>query len=195
MRQEKEKKVSTEIIRYKENPFISELEITTRRKNVKVSKIGKDDKVDLINTNTGEHHGTYITTTKRVDSEQFLKLFTSNIALTFDLLAAGIKAFNVLCWVTQNKAIERDLITIDKYVLLDFNEAHKKKLSKAVLYRGLTQLIGAKIIARARKEGDYFINPNFVFNGDRIVFTSVIEKAPEQEQGNKKEELEGKPDE
>lgn len=173
-----------EIIRYKENPFIKDLEIKTRSKRVKVSKMGKDDKVDLVNTETGEHHGTYITTTKRVDEEQFLKLFSSNIALTFDLKPAGIKAFSVLCFVTQNKAIERDLVTIDKYVLEDFNEEHQKKLSKAVLYRGLTQLIDAKILARARKEGDYFINPNFVFNGDRIVFSSVIEKQKKEE--NKK---------
>lgn len=175
-----------EIVRYKENPFIKDLEIKTRSKRVKVSKFGKDDKVDLVNTDTGEHHGTYITTTKRVDEEQFLKLFSSNIALTFDLKAAGIKAFSVLCFVTQNKAIEKDLVTIDKYVLEDFNEEHQKKLSKAVLYRGLTQLIDAKILARARKEGDYFINPNFVFNGDRIVFTSVIEKHKKEEQEQNK---------
>lgn len=170
------------IVRHKENPFIQDLEIKIRHKNVKVSKLGKRDSIDLIDTGTGEHHGTYIGTTKKVDEEQFLKLFTANIAMTFDLKAPGIKAFNVLCFVMQNTAIERDKIFIDKFVLEEFNEAHKKKLSKAVLYRGLSELIDSKIIARSQREGEYFINPNFVFNGDRIVFTTVIEKRQIEEQ-------------
>lgn len=172
----------TEIVRHKTNPFIDDLNIKIRHKNVKVSKLGKKDNIDLVNTDTGEHHGTYIGTTKRVDEEQFLKLFTANIAMTFDLKAAGIKAFNVLCWVMQNTAIERDKVFIDKYVMDDFNEVHNKKMSKTVLYRGLNELINTQIIARSQREGEYFINPNFVFNGDRIVFTTVIEKKQIEEQ-------------
>ncbi|WP_259272006.1 hypothetical protein [Klebsiella pneumoniae] len=34
----------------------------------------------------------------------------------------------------------------------------------------------AKIIAKTMRQGRYFINPNFVFNGDRIAFTTVIER-------------------
>lgn len=167
---------NTEIQRYKENPFIEELNINVRSKNVKVSKLGKRDNINLINNDTGEHHGTYIGTTKKVDEEQFLKLFTGNIAMTFDLKSAGIKSFNVLCFVMQNTAIEKDKIFIDKHVLEDFNEVHNKKLSKAVLYRGLVELIKNKIIARSKREGEYFINPAFVFNGDRIIFQTIIEK-------------------
>lgn len=172
----------TEIVRHKTNPFVEELNIKVRHKNVRVSKLGKKEQVDLINKETGEHHGTYIGTTKKVDEEQFLKLFTANIGMTFDLKAAGIKAFNVLCWVMQNTAIERDKVFIDKYVMEEFNEAHKKKMSKAVLYRGLNELINAQIIARSLRDGEYYINPNFVFNGDRIVFTTVIEKRQIEEQ-------------
>jgi len=169
-----------EIVRYKENPFLENMSITVRKKQVKISKLGKDENI-LVNENTGEVAGTMISTFKKVDDEQFLKLFTANIALTFDLKAAGIKAFNVVCWLMQNKAIERDQITIDKYVLEDFNGAHNKKLSKAVLYRGLDDLISNKILARCRREGDYFINPAFMFNGDRIVFATVIERKLKEE--------------
>lgn len=34
----------------------------------------------------------------------------------------------------------------------------------------------AKIIAKHLRAGDYYINPNFVFNGDRIAFSTVIER-------------------
>lgn len=164
-----------EIVRYKENPFIDDLNLSVRSKQVRVSRLGKDQDV-MVNEDTGEVRGTVVSTFKKVDDEQFVKLFTANIALTFDLTAAGIKAFNVVIWLIQNKAIERDIIAIDKFVLEDFNEVHNKKLSKAVLYRGLDNLIQCKIIARARREGDYFINPSFMFNGDRIVFATIIER-------------------
>ena len=42
--------------------------------------------------------------------------------------------------------------------------------------RGLTELTRSQIIARTIRRGHYFINPNFVFNGDRIAFTTLIER-------------------
>uniref|UniRef100_UPI001BD33880 hypothetical protein n=1 Tax=Vibrio crassostreae TaxID=246167 RepID=UPI001BD33880 len=132
-----------ELVRHKENPFIEDLNVSVRTKQIKVSKLGKENNV-LVDQDSGEEKGTFVGTFKKVDDEQFLKLFTANIALTFELKAAGIKAFNVVCWMMQNKAIERDLITIDKYVLEDFNEEHNKKLSRAVLYRGIDNLIENK---------------------------------------------------
>lgn len=176
---ENKKNAKKEVVRHLENPFLESLDVKVRTKQIKVSKIGKDNNI-LMNQDTGEAQGTYVGTYKRVDDEQFLKLFTANIALTFDLKAAGIKAFNVVCWMMQQKAIDRDLLTIDKYVLEDFNAEHNKKLSRAVLYRGLDDLIENKILARARREGDYFVNPNFIFNGDRIVFATIIERKREE---------------
>jgi hypothetical protein len=170
------------IVRHKENPYLQELNVTTRSKNIKVTKLGKQDDIRLTNHDTGEMQGTYIGTTKRVDSEQFLKLFTSNIAMTFDLKAAGIKALNVVMYVMQTSAIEKDVIYLDKIIIDEFNEEHKKKLSKTVFYKGVTELINAKILARTIREGQYFINPNFVFNGDRIVFSTIIEKKEEEQQ-------------
>lgn len=169
------------IVRHEENPFIEHMHLSIRSKNIKLSKIGKSNAVDLVNTETGEHHGTYIGTTKRVDNEQFIKLFTANLALTFDLKAAGIKAFNVLCFVMENK-IEKDKVIIDKLVLDDFNKRYEKKLSKTVLYRGISELIENQIIARSLREAEYFINPNFVFNGDRVVFATIIERKKIEEQ-------------
>ncbi|OUR61668.1 hypothetical protein A9Q74_08595 [Colwellia sp. 39_35_sub15_T18] len=167
-------KSSVKLTRYKINPFVKDLEISVRNKNIRISKTGKKDNVALVDMDSGDKKGTYISTKKLVDSESFLKLFTGNIALTFDLKSAGIKAFNVVCWVMQNSSIDKDLIIIDKYTVEDFNEIHKKKLSKPVLYRGLKELIINKIIARSQREGDYFINPAIVFNGDRLVFTTII---------------------
>src|SRR5690554_2806836 len=181
------KKDMSKIERFKENPFIEDMHLTVRSKNIKLSRLGKSGTVEAIDMNTGEHHGTYIGLIKRVDEEQFVKLFVSNIALTFDLKAAGIKAFNVLMYVMQN-TIEKDKVFIDRLVLDDFNEIFQKKLSRAVLYRGLVELVECKIIARSLREGEYFINPNFVFNGDRIVFATIIEKKKTEKQIKEEEQ-------
>ena len=172
---EKEVKPRSEVIRYKNNPFVEGMEIPTKRKRVRVGKIGEDI---LVNQVTGEVSGTHVATYKKVDAEQFVKLFTANIALTFGLNSAGIKAMNVVIWAVQHNAISKDQIDLEKYTLELFLDAHPKlKLSLATLSRGITELEGVNIIAKTLKKGRYFINPNFVFNGDRIAFTTVIERA------------------
>lgn len=166
------------IVRYEENPFIEGMIVPIRSQRVQLSRLGRDKNI-LVNQATGEVQGTHVTTFKRVDSEEFVKLFTANIALTFELKAAGIKAFGVLVWVLQEKGISKDLAPLDRLILDDFLEAHKDKklaLSPATFARGLAELENAKIIAKHLRQGWYFINPSFIFNGDRIAFTTVIER-------------------
>ena len=175
-----------ETVRYDHNPFVQDMVVPVKGKQVKMSRLGKDDNI-LVNQATGEHMGTHVATFRKVDSAQFVKLFTQNIALTFDLKAAGIKAFSVLMWVLQSKAIEKDLIPLDKIVLDEFLEDHDDreppiKLSQPTFWRGLAELEKAKIIAKHLRQGWYYINPNFVFNGDRIAFTNVIERKSPQEE-------------
>jgi hypothetical protein len=167
-------------IRYSENPFINGMIVPIKDKKIKLSRIGREDNV-LINQTTGEISGTHVTTYRKVDSENFIKLFTQNIALTFDLNSAGIKAFNLMVWSLQNLAIDKDQIPLDKYVLENFVKANQSrtppiKLSTPTLNRGLRELEKAQIIAKTIRPGWFFINPNFCFNGDRIAFTTLIER-------------------
>lgn len=166
--------------RYKTNPFLEGMVIPVKGRQVKLSRLGKDDNI-LINQGTGEILGTHITTFKKVDSEQFVKLFTANIALTFDLSSPGIKAFSVLLWVVQNKAMAKDDVDLDTLALDEFTESHSDqdpplRLSPATFRRGLCELEKAQIIAKTMRQGRYFINPNFIFNGDRLAFTTIIER-------------------
>lgn len=172
--------------RYKENPFIECMVVPIKGQKVQLSRLGRDDNV-LVNQTTGEEMGTHVTTYKKVDAEQFVKIFTANIALTFGLNAAGIKAFNVLIWAVQYKAIGKDQIDLDNLALEDFLAAHEEnkpsvKLSYATFKRGLSELQKAQIIAKTLRPGRYFINPNFCFNGDRIAFTTLIEKRKDPEE-------------
>lgn len=165
-------------IRHKTNPFTDNLIVLSKSKKITVtnSTMGKADDV-FINHSTGEVLQTNVATYKQVDDDKFTKLFAQNIALTFDLKAAGIKAFNVLIWCVQYHAINKDIVQIDDMTLRDFLDNHDKlKLSLATLYRGIDELISAQIIARHTKVGFYYINPSFCFNGDRIIFMNAIER-------------------
>jgi hypothetical protein len=170
--------------RYSENPFREGMVLNFTSKQVKVSSIGKDDNI-IVNQSTGEINGTHVVTYKKVDNEEFVKLFSRNIALTFNLNSAGIKAFNVLVWMMQQKGIDRDIVSLDSFALSDFLKENNVKLSLATLVRGLNDLVKSKIIAKTRKKGDYYINPNFMFNGNRIAFTTAIELKKDEDKDPK----------
>lgn len=168
--------------RYTSNPYINgSILAPVGKKQVTISpfKRAADSTISLVNTGSGEIMGTAVVTYKRVDTEQFIKLFAQNIGMAFELSSAGIKALTVLIWAVQKSAINIDVITLDVYTLEDFLKANadrKLKLSDITFKRGLTELCKANIIAKARRLADYYINPYFMFNGDRLAFATVLEK-------------------
>jgi hypothetical protein len=165
--------------RYEVNPFLSEMVVKTKNQKVRVSNSAKLNDETWINNTTGELATTQLYTYKEVDETQFVKLFTQNIGLVFNLTAAGIKALTVLVFVMQEQ-VRKDVITLDYEVTLKnfLGRNPNLELSKQYFYRGVKELILAQIIAKHRKKGDYFINPNFVFNGDRLLFVNAIRKKP-----------------
>ena len=167
-----------QVIRYEENPFTADMVVPVKQRQVQLSILGADNNI-LIDQSTGETKGTSLTTYRKVDGERFVKLFTDNIGLTFDLTSPGIRTFGVLLWAVQHKAISKDQVDMDVYTLADFLKANpeKKSMSKETMKRGLRELNNAQIIARTLKQGRFYINPNFILNGDRIAFTTLIERS------------------
>ena len=182
------------VIRFKTNPFLQDLVVNLREKQVRLGSLDKDTHI-LIDQANGSTQGTHLVTYRHVDNEQFLKLFTKNIALTFDLTSPGIKAFNVLCWAVQIGAIAKDEVALDSFALEEFLAAHRertpplKDFSLATFKRGLAELETAKLIAKTIRKGRYFVNPSFVFNGDRVAFSTVIERKRSPAQVNENQQM------
>lgn len=161
-------------IRYSKNPFVSgdNLEIRRKKKWIKIGT-GKDVLLDF---DTGEMTTTNVVSVKEVDNEQFVKLFTQNIGLMMGFNAAGIKALGFLIWGVQGIK-NRDIIQLDNYTREEFLLENKELIfSERTMYQGLKQLEEGRIIAKAKKYGFYFINPNFIFNGDRVRFITEIRR-------------------
>ncbi|EJF92284.1 hypothetical protein ME9_01686 [Bartonella taylorii 8TBB] len=100
-----------------------------------------------------------------------------NVALIFDLKAAGIKVFLVLAWILQNRLIRTNSVVLDQAVLKTFLEAQERKLalSPTTFFRGVAELEKAGIIAKQNHRAWYFINPSLVFKDRKVVFTNDIE--------------------
>lgn len=92
------------LIRYKTNPFLADMIRSVKGRQVRLSRMGSEDNI-LVNQTSGEVHGTHLTTYKRVDGAQFVKLFTANIAMTFDLSSAGISVQRPLMVVRRTGLI------------------------------------------------------------------------------------------
>lgn len=171
-------------VRYKHNPYVNKsglnVPVAKKMQTISTWKGTKGSDISIVNNSTGEVVGTAVTTYKKVDKTQFIKLFTQNIGLAFDLTSSGIKAFTVLIWAVQNK-MGADCLTLDIYTLEEFLEGatdksgNKLKLSPQTFKKGLTELCKAQIIAKAIRQGDYYINPYFIFNGNRLTFSTTIE--------------------
>jgi hypothetical protein len=148
--------------RYEENPFLDRLTIKTRGKKVTVARGAR-----LVDTDTGEIEGiTEIAQVIEVEQEEFIKLYTRDLAIWFDLKKTGLRVFGALMLAIQENAIGRDLVYFD----------HTGKnsiafgLSKNTFYRGVEELLEKGFIARHKSAGWYFINPTMFFNGDRARF-------------------------
>lgn len=180
-------------VEYKENPFTQSLTVKTRSKTVTIQASDRmNTEYAIVNQDTHEVKSTHIATYKQVDDDQFVKLFTQNIAMIFDLNQAGRKTLDMIMHVMQRTAISKDEVYIDDNVRADFTEMFSLKLSKTTMYRGLTELESANIIAKSVKTNIYFLNPNIVFNGDRLVLTQAIERNSGIESNGNQDRMENK---
>jgi len=160
--------------RYENSPFLERLHVRTHGKMLTVAR-----GTALLDTDTGELQGTtVIAQIKYVDNEEFVKIFTKNLAVWFDLKKSALRVFGALLQEIQRSAIGKDIVFFDhgNKALKDF------KISKPAFYRGLDELIDKGFIARHKSSGLVFINPAMFFNGDRAVFINEYRK-------NKRNEL------
>ena len=120
--------------------------------------------LQAVNPETGEILGnTTFVRQIEVDEQQFAKLYLSNFAAFFDLSQTSIRVFGYILTCLRPA---QDMIYFD----IDDCMQYTKYTSKSTIYRGLTELIKAEIIARGKSDYKYYINPMICFNGNRISF-------------------------
>lgn len=155
------KRVS-DVDKYSENPFLgSDVLTIPRRKGI--YKLGRSDKL-IIDEATGEvENVAAIYAYEEKDTEGFKKIFVSGIRSMMEMSATGTKAFAFLL----------DCLRINEatiYINIPKMAESCKWKTTSQCYRGLGELIANQIIAPSTEPNLWFINPKFIFNGDRLLF-------------------------
>jgi hypothetical protein len=147
---------------YLTNPSIPEKsDITRSRKR----QIGDEHKGLVINDKSGEVLGPGVAIAyewEEVDTERFVKLFLSGVKKAARLSKAGLIMFEMVYNYLRDKPGS------DK-IELSFLTAGK---SKKVFYDGLRDLLEKKFIFHSPVDRVFFVNIQYMFNGDRLAFVN-----------------------
>ena len=169
--------------KYEVNPSVP-LHVDGTRKRKKIEGVNGNFMV-IANVQTGEVAadpspvGFY--TLDYVDREKFVKLFLDGVRSLAGLSSAGIKVFEILYNEVQGNAnTDKVTMSYEKAVAL-----LKSNVSRAVFYRGIKELIAKEFIYESIVSNEYFININYIFNGNRLAFVReyhLKEQKKKQEQ-------------
>ena len=125
----------------------------------------------IIDTTTGEVEDVAeIVSVHRVDNEQFVKIFTSNLKQFFNLKPTTYRMVQVLLH-QLGRARDRDTVYLNVSVAEQyFISTDQNPISKASYYNAMRELIQKGFIAESTNPNLYWINPALFFNGDRVRF-------------------------
>jgi hypothetical protein len=158
--------------KYETNPYVKELVIPKRNKVVRLG-IAKANRFTLVDTDTGEEQFACIATTERVDKEEFVKIYKSQIQALFMLSQTAIRVFG---YFMDSLPISNDM------VIFDIVKAKKYTgyTTSSPIYKGIKELLANDFIARTHQSNLYFINPSIFFNGNRFIILKEYIKNKEE---------------
>jgi hypothetical protein len=160
----KDMRISNEL-KYRKNPFIVDSDgqfiLDVKTKDTKIFRGKGNEK--MVNTDTGEVVAeTYFVSTKKVDKEQFVKLYLTQIKNLFDLTQT---AYKMIFYLTTLLKPNKDEVYLFVPDVMEFCQWS----SKPRVYKAIKELIKYEIIAPSWKPNIYYINPQILFNGDKLV--------------------------
>ncbi len=150
-----------------DNPFIESFSVEIRKKSITVAA-----GLSIADKENNEVKAGAVAMFQEVDTEEFLKIYTQNIKTLFDLSSTAQKILMPLMLEIQKNA--KNVAHI-YFSLTDAQhnceQLGLKPVSQPTYNRGINELIEREFIAiNAKGSNWYWINPNILFNGDRIRF-------------------------
>jgi hypothetical protein len=154
------------LTRYAENPFIEATSLTTKTRSRTVKSNETGDRLMVVSETSGEILAPAgFWHTQEVDKTQFVKLFVNGVKAIANLSAAGTKAFALL-YVQLQKNIGKDQIVLSFYDV----DQEQESISKSTFFRGVSELVTKGFLAESMVDSRYFVNPDYIWNGDRLAF-------------------------
>jgi hypothetical protein len=153
---------------YNSNPFMPEVETKNRR----VSRGGSKNPMVMVSSEVDAQAAGFWET-QEVDATQFVKLFVSGVKALKELSSSGSRVFEVLYLRVQSE-IGKDLVNMGFWLV----DQKTTPMSEKTYIRGLGELIAKEFIALTPNAGLYWLNPSFVWNGDRLAFVKEYRRKP-----------------
>lgn len=150
------------------NPFLHGFEFDVKKSN--------GDKLETEKVFDG--HGNEVETRHNIirltDADKFVKVYPDLLSKFFDLSNAG-KCLLVVVFNEMQKNDGKDFVYLsyaEKYQFVKNNEV--RTIGKNSFYKGVEELIKFDVIARSSSKNVFFINPRFIFNGNRVTFCQTF---------------------
>lgn len=148
---------------YKENPFWNPQEIAVGKKHINVAggmHISENEE-------QVQHSGIHIV--RKVDKEEFVKVYTKNIRAIFELKPSELKVVQFLMSAIQ-KTPGADGVYLNWFTAEQYFKAEDLKMSRSAYFKAMTTLLQKKFLAESNEPNMYWFNPHLFFNGDRMTF-------------------------
>lgn len=156
---------------YAKNPFwqATHVKIGTKKVTMAGGFVAKDDTGETISV-AGVHR------VEEVDEDQFVKLFTRNSALFFDLNKPAQKMLWFILLQLQSQPGRDGVWILWRDVEDWIQQKEITGLSRPNYHRAIAELLHKKLIAESDRTNFYWINPHVFFNGDRLVYIQEYRK-------------------
>jgi hypothetical protein len=163
---------------FRENPWMAELNPKTRTK-----REGTTDKSFLVTNKEGEIAGVgQFFQMKEVEEAQFVKWYIDGMREHAKLNGAGVKVFELLYKAVRDNP-GKDQVDLTFRLM---TEAQRQKMSYATYKRGIEELKAKNFIAQMPATGRFWINPHYMWNGDRLQFVKEYRRASNERLTNDK---------
>lgn len=151
--------------RFETNPFVEGAMVNTRS-GVRRITDKSGTKMMVVSEDTGEVIAPAgFWQAEEVDKTRFVKLYVNGVKAFKGLSSAGTKVFEIL-YLRVQEQVGKDEIWLT-FPAIDQNET---SLGETTFYRGMKELLEKGFIAESVVPGRYFLNPDYMWNGDRLAF-------------------------
>jgi hypothetical protein len=157
---------------YQTNPSVPRDGLASRTKRIRT---GQEAKGFLIN-GSGEVFGEGVAVAyeiEEVDDERFVKLYLDGIRQTVGLSKRGLAVFE-LVYRTLQDAPKTDKVELSVLTC---------GLSRSTFYIGLRDLLKRGFLFHSAVDGVFFVNIQYMFNGDRLAFVKAYHRRKVKKKG------------
>jgi len=154
--------------KYNTNPSINDAALTTKKGTKRISN--KHGDKFLIVSDQGEIMAPAgFHSVVEVDKTQFIKLYVSGVKAFGGITATGTKLFEIVTNILNENPGKDEI-----YLSHNVAQTYYPDISYATFKRGMRELIQRNFLFESVDTNLYFVNVNYIFNGNRLAFINEV---------------------